>query len=106
MGRADADQARQRQLLRCWSCPVGMISYAPRNHTHPTTSRLQAQHQRLLPLTGLSSGQFQALLFGLAEPEQRGRPWSLPLPARLLLALTALRTNLTTRALAAVFGVS
>lgn len=36
----------------------------------------------------------------------RGRPWGLPLPIRLLLVLIHLRTNLTTRALAALFNTS
>jgi hypothetical protein len=37
---------------------------------------------------------------------KRGRPWGLPLPLRVLLVLIALRTNLTERALAALFGIS
>lgn len=36
----------------------------------------------------------------------RGRPWQLPLPARLLVTTVALRTNLTMRQIAAVFNIS
>jgi hypothetical protein len=36
-------------------------------------------------------------------PPRPGRPWALPLPVRVVLVLIHLRTNLTTRALAAVF---
>jgi hypothetical protein len=39
-------------------------------------------------------------------PPAAGRPWGLPLPVRLLLVLTHLPTNLTTRALAALFATS
>lgn len=35
-----------------------------------------------------------------------GRPWALSLPVRVLLVLVQLRTNLTTRALAALFATS
>jgi hypothetical protein len=37
-----------------------------------------------------------------ATPTAPGRPWGLPLPVRVLLVLVRLRTNLTTRALAAL----
>lgn len=39
-------------------------------------------------------------------PPRPRRPWSLPLPVRALLVLIHLRTNLTTRALAALFNTS
>ncbi len=39
-------------------------------------------------------------------PPAPGRPWSLPPAVRVLLVLTHLRTNLTTRALAALFHTS
>jgi hypothetical protein len=39
-------------------------------------------------------------------PPAAGRPWGLPLPVRLLLVLTHLPTNLTTRALAALLATS
>lgn len=39
-------------------------------------------------------------------PPAPGRPWRLPLPVRLLLVFIHLRTNLTTRALAALFATS
>ena len=37
---------------------------------------------------------------------RRGRPWSRPLRERVLIACTALRTNLTVRELAAIFQIS
>jgi hypothetical protein len=39
-------------------------------------------------------------------PPRTGRPWRISLPVRALLVLTHLRTNLTTRALAALFHTS
>ena len=39
-------------------------------------------------------------------PPLPGRPWALPLPVRVLIVLIHLRTNLTTRALAALFHTS
>ncbi|MGH3677412.1 MAG: helix-turn-helix domain-containing protein [Mycobacterium sp.] len=39
-------------------------------------------------------------------PTHPGRPWSLPLPARVQPVLIHLRTNLTTRALAVLFDTS
>lgn len=63
---------------------------------------------RLLPLTGMSHHQFMTLVRVLSAvaPAKAGRPWSLPLASRLLLFLAGLRTNLTTRHLAALFDVS
>lgn len=63
---------------------------------------------RLLPLTGLDRHHFDAIVAACtaALPRARGRPWSLPLPERVLLTVVALRTNLTIRQLTAVFGVS
>ena len=42
----------------------------------------------------------------LRLPSPGGRPWGLPVSARLLLVLVHLRTSLTTRALAALFNTS
>ena len=39
-------------------------------------------------------------------PSAPGRPWGLPPPVRVLLVLIHVRTNLTTRALAALFDTS
>ena len=66
------------------------------------------QWRNLLPLTGLTIGQAQ-IVYTLAHrrlPPTPGRPWALPLPVRVLLVLIHLRTNLTTRALAALFRTS
>jgi hypothetical protein len=62
----------------------------------------------MLPLTGLTAGQFHSVLTLTRQrlPAAPGRPWGLPLAARVLLVLTHVRTNLTTRALAALFGIS
>lgn len=71
------------------------------------------QRELLIRWTGLSVliGTNDRTLGRLAQqlaapPQFRGRPWSLPLRRRLLLTAAALRTNLTTRQLAAVFEVS
>jgi len=56
-------------------------------------------------LTGLSNRQLQSVLRRL-RTTRRGRPWSRSLRARILIACTALRTNLTIRELAAVFRAS
>jgi hypothetical protein len=69
---------------------------------------LPRRWRNLLPLTGLSIGQVQTV-YTLAHrrlPSAPGRPWALPLAARVLLVLIHLRTNLTTRALAALFTTS
>ena len=64
--------------------------------------------RNLLPLTGLSAGQVRTVCT-VAQPRlptTPGRPWNLPLAARVLQVLIHLRTNLTTRALAALFATS
>jgi hypothetical protein len=64
--------------------------------------------RNLVPLTGLTVGQARTIC-ALARHHLtpvRGRPWSLPLQVRVLLVLIHLRTNLTTRALAALFHIS
>lgn len=61
-----------------------------------------------MPLTGLSARQVHivcALTRHRISPHP-GRPWGLPLPVRVLVVLIHLRTNLTTRALAALFDTS
>jgi hypothetical protein len=59
----------------------------------------------LVPLTGLARVQIQAVCTVAQQrlPPRPGRPWSMPLPVRVLPVLIHLRTNLTTRALAARF---
>jgi hypothetical protein len=73
------------------------------------TDPLPRRYRAWLPLTGLTDHQFRNVLtladHKVASPV-RGRPWGLPLPVRLLLVLIHLRTNLTTRALAALFTTS
>ncbi|MFJ8057708.1 transposase [Streptomyces sp. NPDC096142] len=62
------------------------------------------------PFTGLSSRCFGKLVASVrreqASDQQRGRPWSLPLEDRVLLVTAYLRTNLTMRQLALLFGIS
>ena len=72
------------------------------------TDLLPHRYRNLVVLTGLSPEQVRTiyLLTRQRLPTCSGRPWSLPLPARVLLVLIHLRTNLTTRALAALFRTS
>lgn len=62
------------------------------------------------PFAGLPPRQFGKLITALrregADPVRRGRPWSLPPEARVLLVAAYWRTNLTLRQLAPQFGVS
>ncbi|GAB4983991.1 hypothetical protein MAHJHV61_18240 [Mycobacterium avium subsp. hominissuis] len=72
------------------------------------TNTLPHRWRNLLPLTGLTRTQIQTV-YAMAQqrlPPLPGRPWALPLPVRVLLVLIHLRTNLTTRALAALFHTS
>jgi hypothetical protein len=64
--------------------------------------------RNLLPLTGLTASQIHTVctLANQRRPPAAGCPWDLPLPVRALLVLIHLRTNLTTRALAALFDTS
>jgi hypothetical protein len=63
----------------------------------------------IAPFTGLSPRQFGKPITALrregADPVRKGRPWSLPLEGRVLVAAYR-RTNLTLRQLALLFGVS
>lgn len=73
------------------------------------TAALPRRYRTWLPLTGLADHQFRSVLALISHSSAaptRGRPWGLPLPIRLLLVLIHLRTNLTTRALAALFTTS
>ena len=72
------------------------------------TKPLPRRYRTWLALTGLNEHQFRTVLTQIAHrsPPAPGRPWRLPLPVRLPLVLTHLRTNLTTRALAALFVIS
>lgn len=73
------------------------------------TEALPRRYRAWLPLTGLTAHQFHNTLTLIGHKvisPARGRPWSMPLPVRLLLVLIHLRTNLTTRALAALFTTS
>ncbi|MCV7234325.1 transposase family protein [Mycobacterium branderi] len=75
----------------------------------PTDNNPLPQRWRnLLALTGLTQGQVH-IVCTLAQQRLStapGRPWTLPVAVRVLLVLIHLRTNLTTRALAALFGTS
>jgi hypothetical protein len=58
-------------------------------------------------LTGLPPGVVRAVIDALRSTHRRrGRPWAASLPRRVVVACTSLRTNLTFRELAAVFGMS
>jgi hypothetical protein len=69
---------------------------------------LPHRYRNLVPLTGLTLGQIHTI-YTMSRPRlppPAGRPRRLPLTVRVLLVLTHLRTNLTTRALAALFDTS
>lgn len=61
---------------------------------------------RLLVIAAVHASELDRLLARLAPERPRGRPWSCSLRGRVLLTCAALRTNLTFRELAAVFGIS
>jgi hypothetical protein len=73
-------------------------------HT-PDSSGLPKPMRAFIPLAGLNDHEFtvlvQAVKSGLTPVQ--GRPWSLPFPTRVLLVAVALRTNITTRAVAVLF---
>ncbi|WP_369192198.1 transposase [Streptomyces sp. R08] len=64
----------------------------------------------IAPFTRLNPRQFRRLVTALrregADNVRRGRPWPLSFQDRVLLVVTYWRTNLTTRQLAPLFGVS
>lgn len=60
----------------------------------------------LLILARLDERRLHLLLQRLPIDTGRGRPWSCSRATRVLVACTALRTNLTLRELAAVLGIS
>jgi hypothetical protein len=60
----------------------------------------------MLVLAAITRGQLAAVLGHLPREPRRGRPWSIPLRRRVLIACAALRTNLTIRELAASFAIS
>lgn len=66
------------------------------------------RYSRLIALTGLTPAALATLTtrVAAAQPAATGGPWRLTLPDRVLLITAGLRTNLTTQALAAVFGIS
>jgi hypothetical protein len=68
--------------------------------------RLPHRYRTWLLLTGLTTAQFHSVLTQISHQDRpaRGRPWSLSLSVRILLVLIHLPTNLTTRALAALFA--
>jgi hypothetical protein len=57
-------------------------------------------------LAGLSRAVLGRLIEHVGSAPRRGRPWSCSLRRRLQITCAALRTNLTFRELAAVFGIS
>jgi hypothetical protein len=88
---------------------VGVAAMEPMQAQATDTDRLPRQYRTWLPLTGLTDHQFRSVLTlvgHMVVPAARGRSWGMPLPVRVLLALVHLRTNLTTRALAALFVTS
>lgn len=74
--------------------------------------KLRTRHLRsseIYELTGLRGSQFGEVvrrLWDLRPDTQRGRPWHLSFPDRVLMATMYLRTNLTERQLAVLFDVS
>lgn len=65
------------------------------------------RNQQLLAMSGLSPTVIDTVVRALAcDPRPRGRPWSSSLRRRTIIACAHLRTNLTMRELAVVFGVS
>jgi hypothetical protein len=60
----------------------------------------------MLVLAAITHRRLAAVMRHLRSEPQRGRPWSCSLAQRILIACTALRTNLTIRELAASFAIS
>jgi hypothetical protein len=61
---------------------------------------------RMLVLAAITRRRLTAVIRHLPSEPQHGRPWSCSLAQRILIACTALRTNLTVRELAASFAIS
>ena len=61
---------------------------------------------RMLVLAAITHRRLAAVIGHLSSAPQRGRAWSCSLAKRILIACTALRTNLTIRELAASFAIS
>jgi len=72
---------------------------------HPNGDRTSRNRSRWGVFKGLSRQQLQFILRQL-RVTRRGRPWSRSLRRRIVIACTALRTNLTIRELGALFRVS
>jgi len=74
----------------------------------PDNPALPAKLRPFIPLTGLNDHEFTTLvrIVDSVLIPVRGRPWSLSLPVRILLVTVALRTNITTRAIAVLFTTS
>jgi hypothetical protein len=62
--------------------------------------------RRMQLLAAISRHQLAYVMRRLPSERRPGRPWSRTLRHRVLIACTALRTNLTIRELAAVFHIS
>lgn len=62
--------------------------------------------QRICVLAALDLRGLERVMAALSSEPRHGRPWSRSLRDRVLIACTALRTNLTFRELAAVFRIS
>src|SRR5882762_2589885 len=73
-----------------------------RSYATPLTMTLD----RMLTLAAISRRRRAFVMRRLPAERRRGRPWSRSLRHRVLIACTALRTNLTLRELAAVFQIS
>lgn len=64
------------------------------------------QLNELTGLTGVHFGELVRRLWTLHPDTGRGRAWNLSFPDRVLMAVMYLRTNLTQRQLAVLFGAS
>lgn len=88
---------------------VGAAAMEPMQSQSTDIEGLPRRYRTWLPLSGLTAHQFGhvlALVGHTIVSPACGRPCGPPLPIRLLLVLIHLRTNLTTRALAAQFNTS
>jgi AraC-like DNA-binding protein len=86
---------------------LAAIDHTPDLYLPTMTSPIMTRTTSLIVTTGLTPSQLDAVTRRLERSEsRRGRPWARPLRQRVLVGCTALRTNLTVRELAAVFGIS